>query len=1119
MYQNYIYELGIPNFNRIGLIMRLTTLILIATFMQVSATGFAQKISMSKSNAPLKEVLKKLRTQSGYNFVYTDDLLAMSKSVNIKVYEAELEDVLVEIFNKQPLTFSINKNTITIREKLKSASKELRTSLEAVDIVVKGRVMDTKGETLVGVSVKVKGTSSGTTTDINGNYTLNLANPNSTLVFSYIGFITQEISVNNRSVIEVILIENNSSLNEVVVVGYGSVKKTDITGAVSQITAEAITATPIVALDRALQGRVAGVQVNTNSARPGGSNTIRIRGSGSVNAGNEPLYVIDGFPTTNLNSINPLDIATLDILKDASATAIYGSRGSNGVVLITTKRGKAGKSSIEFNSYYGVQSARRTIPVLNGQEYAEFLNEARINAGGVAFFDGSSPDRPVPSTIGAGTDWQDVIFQDAPLQSYQLSLSGGETKTRYSISANLYDQKGLILNSGFKRATLRTNIDRDISDRVKTGLSLQGAFVNSLSASTEAINHRSNLTSAALNFVPIYSPFDPSGNYSRDVLNLNPFPTDNPLALANEITDISRGFRVFTNVFAEVKVLDDLTFRTTWGADLNNNRFNNYNSRRLLLSSNIGNAAVGSDQSSTWQTENTLNYAKTFKEKHNLNFLMGITYQKDKYDFAQARAAGFNSDFAKFNNLSAASTLLPSVSSVSESSLLSYLSRLNYGFDNRYLLTLTLRRDGSSRFSPNKKFGNFPSGAFAWRVMNEKFMSDQKIFSDLKFRVSYGITGNQSIGDYRFLASLNNFSYAFNGIPVVGSSPNGVSNLDLEWEKNQQFDVGVDFSVLRDRIQFTADYYRKKTYDLLYDINLPFSSGYSTALSNIGSVENKGFEFSLNTKNVAAENFQWESSFNISFNNNKVLSLDGRDQILAGVGNGDLQINNPILLKVGEPLGNFYGRVMDGIFQNTAEIANSAQKTAKPGDIRYQDLNGDGIINDNDRSVIGNGYAKFFGGLDNTFIFKNFDLNIFLQGSFGNEILNLSRLELYSLNGQNQAREVVNRWTPTNASNSIPRANIAGGQKILSSFLIENGSYLRAKNISLGYNLSPSLIKKMSLQSARIYISGQNQLTFTKYKGFDPEVSYQGTSATSQGIDLGAYPNSKTILLGIDAKF
>ncbi|HZG25651.1 MAG TPA: SusC/RagA family TonB-linked outer membrane protein, partial [Chitinophagaceae bacterium] len=574
--------------------------------------------------------------------------------------------------------------------------------------------------------------------------------------------------------------------------------------------------------------------------------------------------------------------------------------------------------------------------------------------------------------------------------------------------------------------------------------------------------------------------------------------------------------------YAELTLAKGLVLRTTLGGDILDNKSNNYASRNTFMSGNIGSASVVADQFFSWLSENTLTYSRVFGTDHSLTALAGYTFQESRFESVTANASNFNTDFATYNNLGAGATLSTPGSNATQWGLISYLSRINYGYSNRYLLTLTARRDGSSRFGPKNKFGFFPSGAFAWRVANEKFMNNQKVFSDLKFRISYGLTGNQEIGDYRFLPALSAVSYIFGGQPgsrSIGSVPGGISNMDLRWEKNAQLDIGFDMAFLNNRVQVTVDYYNKRTSDLLFDVNIPLTTGFGTALKNIGSVENKGWELEVSTTNVDTRRFTWKTDFNIAANKNKILKLDGRSEFLSGLGSGHLQISNPVLMKVGIPLGSFYGREMDGIFQNQAEIDKSGQKSSKPGDIRYRDLNADGVINDNDRSVIGNGYPKLIGGLNNTVNFNGFELTVFFNGSYGSKILNLTRFDLYSLNGQQQAKEIVNRWTTTNPSTTIPRANIAGGQKILSSFQIEDGSYLRLKNLSLGYNLPQHLIRPLALSSCKVYVAAQNLATFTNYSGYDPEVNFRGNNSISQSLDYGTYPAAKTILFGINLKF
>ncbi|WP_225865764.1 SusC/RagA family TonB-linked outer membrane protein [Dyadobacter aurulentus] len=999
------------------------------------------------------------------------------------------------------------------------------TSAQArADVTISGKVTDEAGEPLPGVSVMVKGTQQGTATSVSGEYRLTLNALPVSLVFSFVGYLSKEIEVTSQSNLSVKLAADTKALEEVVVVGYGTVKKSDLTGAVSKIGEGNIKATPIVSLDRAMQGRAAGVQVVSNSARPGGSSTIRIRGSGSVNASNDPLYVVDGFPTDNLNSINPNDIESIEILKDASATAIYGSRGSNGVVMVTTKHGKAGKTVVSYEGYYGIQSVRRKIPLLNGQQFAEFVNDAQVNNGGTPYFDGSTADRPLPSAIGEGTDWQDAIIRNAPIQNHQLGISGGSEKSRYAISFGYYDQGGIIKNSNFKRYTLRSNIDSDVSSRIKVGLTFQGAYTQNNDAQTEPTGNLAytGVISAALNYSPTFKQYNNDGTYYKNQGQLNGLGADNPLALLNEFTNRTTAIRLLANSFVDIKIMEGLNLRSSIGADVQASRFNYYVTRNALVgASALGSAAVTTRQRLNWLNENTLNYTKTFNPKNSFSALIGYTIQEIKTEEAVARANTFSDDFAEYNNLEAGSTLIAPSSSASEWALISYLARVNYGYDDRFLLTLTGRRDGSSRFGPNRKQGFFPSGALAWKLHNEKWFSNITAFTEAKLRTSYGLSGNQEIGNYRYLANISAAPYVIGGVLNTGSATASIGNPDLRWERNAQFDIGLDLGLFRNRISISADYYYKKTSDLLFDVSVPTSSGFSTTLKNIGSVQNKGLELALNTINVDKGGLRWSSEFNITFNRNKILTLDGRQEFRTG---SDATISNtsqnPILLRVGSELGNYFGLVMDGIFQNQGEIDNSAQKTAKPGDIRYVDRNGNGAINDNDRDILGSANPDFFGGINNTVSYKGFEFNVFVQGSYGNEILNYGSFDqLNFTGGNNQSARVLDRWTPGNPSNTIPRANAAGGSRLLSTLHVEDGSYLRFKNISLGYNLPQQWRSKLRSQQAKIYVAAQNLFTLTKYTGYDPEVNRYGSSSLSQGIDYGGYPAAKTILVGLNLTF
>ena len=1102
--------------------MKLTFVFLTAFLLNVSAKSSAQKVTLNVKNVTLDKLFREIEKQTGYGFLYTKKMVKDAGRVTLDVKNEPVNDVLHYCFSKLPLNYTIENNTILISRKL-DATHPLPDLPQAL-ISVHGIVKDEKGNPLAGVSVIIKGTNKGTITKADGSFSID-ADAGDVLEFTFVGYRNKNVTIGQSSNFNVVMEIQASLANEVVVVGYGSVKKGDLTGSVSKIGEDDINLTPIVDLTKAMQGHAAGVLVTQNSAKPGGSSTIRIRGTGSINAGNDPLYVIDGFPVSDISSLNPADIESIDVLKDASSTAIYGSRGSNGVVMITTKHGKAGKSSIGFNNYYGLQSVLHKIPLLDARQYAEFINDARINGGGSAYFDGSSSDRPLPSTLGKGTDWQNEVFRKAPMLESQLQMSGGNSKTQFFISGNIYNQEGIILNSNYNRYSLRINLDQNLSKNIDIGISMFGSREMSNSARTETDGGTGGgVTNASINYAPIFPIFNSDGSYYRNQGSLNGSLVDNPVGLAKEITDQFINTRILSNAFLKIKIFKGLSFRTSAGIDFNNSKSNYYATRKIGLGFGTnGSASVSAGLGDSWLNENTLTYTRIFKQKHTLTGLVGYSVQGTHNENVGANAINFNNDFALFNNLGTGATLQTPSSSESDWFLQSYFARINYSYSDRYLVTLTVRRDGSSRFGGNNKYGVFPSGAVAWRIINEKFMHTQKIISDFKLRLSYGVAGNQAIGDYAYLALIGSPTYPFGGPPPVlniGGAPTVIANPDLGWERSNQLDVGVDLGFLNNKVQITADYYDKITSNLLFGINVPWSTGFQSSILNIGKVQNKGIELSIDFENINHSKFQWHSGFNISFNRNKVLKLDGRPQFTTGSGSGHLVVSNTVLLQVGQSIGNFYGQKMIGIFQNDHEVENSAQKNAKPGDLEYADINNDGIINGLDRTVIGNGNPKSFVGFNNTFNYKGFELGFFFQGSLGNDILNFGRFDLYNLNGNNnQSAEVINRWSPTNPSNSIPRANSQGGQRIFSSFQVEDGSYLRLKNISFGYDIPQKLLGRLSLSKVKIYIAAQNWITFTSYKGYDPEVSRFGTSSTSQGMDYGGYPSAKTLLVGLNVKF
>ncbi|WP_266365747.1 SusC/RagA family TonB-linked outer membrane protein [Tellurirhabdus rosea] len=996
---------------------------------------------------------------------------------------------------------------------LSLARPEKSVLIATAEQTVSGRVTDEKGEALPGVSVSLKGTTRGTSTDNTGRFQLVVPGPEAVLVFSYIGYANQEITVGNRQSFDVKLVSDEQNLNEVVVVGYGTQRKSDITGSLSSVSAKEIRATPITGVGQALQGRAAGVFVTQASNAPGGGVSIRVRGGNSINAGNEPLYVIDGFPVYNENgpNLNPNDIESMEILKDASATAIYGSRGANGVVLITTKRGKSGQNRIELETYYGIQNVRKQIPMLNAREYAQLVNEAQVNAGRPVVFTDAQL-----ATFGEGTNWQNEIFRQAPMQNYQLTASGGNDKTRYAISGNYFDQQGIIINSKFDRGSLRFNFDHKLNDKVSLGTNLNIVRTRTFAVPTDADGgNGASVVYAALNFSPTQPVYNPDG--SLVVFNTpGRIQIGSPVAQALGTSNQTVGTRLLGNVFVDYKILPGLSFRTSFGTDLNYSKNSFYISRLTASGAQLGGqGAIQNNQSSNWLNENTLTYVKSFNTVHNLTLLAGYTMQGNRFESVRASAQGYANDILTFNNLGGASTPLIPTSSASDWQLNSYIGRANYDYNGKYLVTATVRADGSSRFGAGNKWAVFPSGSFAWRISEESFLKANPVINDLKLRLSYGLSGNQEIGQYQSLATLGTQNANFNNTVAIGIGPTRVANPDLRWETTAQANIGIDVGLWNNRISVTADVYEKKTTDLLLSVPLPFVSGYASALQNLGSIRNRGVELGINSTNTTGA-FRWTTSFNIAGNRNKVLDLGNQREFPAGESSGHLQLPNSGLVRVGEQIGLFYGLKSNGIFQNQAEVDASAQKTAKPGDIRYIDQDGNGAINQSDRVILGYAQPKFFGGLTNTFSYKGFELMVFMQGTSGNSIFNINRFELESLTGvSNQSRRVLDRWTPTNPSTTMPRANAVGNAYVISDRQIEDGSYLRVKNVNLSYTLPQALTKRAKLNNVKVYVSAQNLLTFTNYTGFDPEVNRYGQNTLSQGTDYGSYPGSRIFLGGL----
>ncbi|RDB07264.1 SusC/RagA family TonB-linked outer membrane protein [Runella aurantiaca] len=992
----------------------------------------------------------------------------------------------------------------------------LMTNAYAQDLNIRGKITDGAGASLPGVNVTVKGTQKGAVSDGDGNYQLNGVPSKATLVFSFIGYLKQEIDINNRSVIDVSLQADVKALNEVVVVGYGTQRKIETTGSIASVKASDLVQTPVANVAQGLQARVSGIQINQNSGAPGGNVSVRIRGTNSINGASEPLYVVDGIQISNgggindvspLSTINPNDIESVEVLKDASASAIYGARAANGVVLITTKRGRSGGTRVTFDSYYGTQKVSKTLPTLNAAEFAQLENEVFKNS---YYKD--------PASLGEGVNWQNIIFRQAPIQNHQLSINGGNDKTQLAMSANYFNQDGIIINSNFKRYSYRLNLDHKISNRVKVGTSILGSYSVNSGVQTGSASQgdadvvTGSILGAAIGAPPNLKPYRPDGS-------VFPFgeqedgryrEVTNPLGIASVLNQTALK-RTLVNLYGEATILKGLTYRASFNADLQNNIADRYSPRSIISVKDLNdNSGSGSKSNSNFLGllhESILTYSQTIAETHSLKFTGVFASQAEFANANSIGASGFPNDATQNEALQLALNRTVS-SSRSKQRLDSYMGRVNYGYKDKYFLDLTARVDGSSRFGANNKYGFFPAVSAAWRLIEEPFLKNVSWLSDLKLRASYGITGNAGgISPYQSLSTVaaTGSDYIFNNAYVTGINPTGIANPDLRWEKSTQTNIGLDVSLLNNRFSLIVDVYDKVTKDLLYIKTLPLSSGYGSITGNYASLENKGIEFAANAR-ILDGPLKWNVSANLTRNRNKVLDLDG----------GTTQerfITSYTILKVGEPLGLIKSYIFDGINQTGEAILPGYD--GRLGGHKIKDLNGDGTITSADQTITGNPNPNFIFGFSTNVSYKGFDLSAFLSGSQGNDIYNLSRLSFENPLGQrNLLKGVVNRWTPTNPSNQYV-SPAQGGRLPVSNYYVEDGSYIRCKNITLGYTL-PAI---KGVQNIRVYVSGNNLFTVTNYSGFDPEVNTFAGSNTVIGVDNFVYPQARSFLGGIQVTF
>ncbi|PPL03953.1 TonB-linked outer membrane protein, SusC/RagA family [Parapedobacter indicus] len=1128
---------------RFILIMKITVFITLALVLQATAETKAQKITLTARGMTLQEVMNTIQHQQGYSFFFLGDQIAQTR-IDAEVKQADLVDAMAVILAKKNLDWYVEDRTIIITRSNRQQSRTNPTVSEpqtfAQNAVV-GRVTDGEGRPLDGVTVRVKGTSVATTTDTNGQYTLTIPEGGTVISYSIVGFEAVEQTIDSRMRIDVSLQATVSDLNEVVVIGYGTMKRSDLTGSVTDISAEKLGDQPVTSIDQQLVGRIAGVQIQQGSGAPGVGTSIRIRGAGSLGAGNEPLYVIDGMPyssSTNfdlnpLSFINPADIENISVLKDASSTAIYGSRGANGVILITTRN--AGKETDEINisAYVGVnQIPQRGRPeMMNAQDFAIYQRD-RIAAGVRQRLNREPVESDYPviyqnvENIGEGTNWYDLILRDAVVQNYTVDLQKSMDRSRFYLGFGYYDQDGVVYNSGFKRFSTNFNYTYKFNDKIQIDASLRPSYVDQDRIASGG--SRSEAMSIALWAPPNMDAYDEMGNLipfiqmPANVYASNPWSFPNPLFMLEETSSRYNELRNLGNVAFQWDIIPGLRFRTALSTIYNTTNNN------VFVPSTVGSPnAAPRDGSATagrvragsfnWLVENTLNYQQAFGN-HVVSGLLGYTTQKSRARSLNLNAGPFANDLIE--TINAAPGITSWGESINEWSMISYLGRVNYTYNDRYLFTATLRSDGSSRFGTNNRFALFPSAAVAWRVSEEDFLKDVSAIDQLKLRASYGRSGNNNIGNYSHLSSVNATQYVFNN-KTVSAATISLSNPDLGWEESEQIDAGLDLNLLNNRISFTADLYRRRSVRMLLNDYIPTITGFSTQLVNKGTVENKGVELAIDAIPFQGA-FTWNLGFNIAFNRNKIIATnENNDPILSGSVDGRASNYS----EVGKPIGMFYGFILDGVYSQ-ADIDNPEVPKypgATAGWPKYRDLDGDGSVTEIlDYTTLGSPHPAFTFGFSSTMTYRDVDFSIALNGRQGGYIMNGVRQTTDNLQGLfNIGKEWVNRWRgPDNPGDGM---HAAGPQIVhrVNTLWLEDASYLRVTNLSLGYTLPTGLFSgTTTFKRFRVYVSAQNLLTLTDYKGANPEGQASNVDDTlSPGFDFNAYPIPRIITAGLNVKF
>ncbi len=1141
-------------------IMKVTLALLLSLVAQGWATSaFSQKavLNLAMENVRIIDVLEEIEDQTDYYFLFNYEQINSDKRISVSLTNSPIDKTLDLVLKGTDLKYTISDRQIVIAkggsplaDALLSASQQSKT--------IRGTVTNTKGEPVPGVTIVVKGEAAGTITDSDGNYTLTNVPGDGTLVFSFVGMKTSEVKVGSNSQINVSLEEDTIGLEEVVAIGYGTVKKSNVTGSVSTVTAEAIQNRPVTSGMEALAGQVAGVQIQQISGMPGSDGlAIRVRGTGSITQSNDPLYVLDGYPmeATAFRLINPANIERIEILKDASSTAIYGSRGANGVVIITTKKGK-GKATVNFNMYSGFQQPAKYFDMMNRDQYIDYFidgrNQAWLDAAIIKGDPNKTPhsiDDPNsrrklypsastqylipdgqngyaynfldPASVASmpDNDWQKLIFRNALIQNYDLSFSGGDEKTQYLFSAAYLKQDGIVINTDFEKI----NINANISSQIAKGLMIGGNVNAFYSTAHEQEQGKYSPIQIALQLPPIFPVRNEDGSYGSMVRNYEIFSGDvaSPIGMAESPYNYRRRYGWMATLFAELELVKDLKYRISVNGGIQDNNHIEYLPSFVDMDASraprIAESTNSKQNDTDWVVEQTLTFQRLLGEKHDLSLLAGYTTQKHSYDNLSGEARGFPND--KIYTLNAG-TMYDLDGTKSAYSMISYLGRANYTYSGKYILSAALRSDGSSRFGKNNKWGLFPSFSAGWRIKQENFMQDLQWLNDLKLRGSFGIVGNNRIGNYSSIGLLNIGYYPTNDALNATVDPNTMPNDELGWEKTAQKNAGFDLSLFENRIRLEADFYQSESKELLLNVPVPNITGYSSQMQNVGKVRNRGMEFFLSTRNFVGD-FKWTSDFNISFNQNEVMEL-GPDKrpIYASAPNA----SNAFITTIGKPIASYYGYLYDGVFMSQEELDTYPHLSKdKVGDGRYVDVNKDEKMDANDKTILGNNQPKFTAGFSNNLSYRNFTLALQFTGTYGNKVYSIYKRMIAVYHGdRNGMVEMLDRWRsadePGNGQIFRATRTPSGWSRDPSSYWLTDGSFLRLRNVTLSYDFKEAVVDRLNMKGLRVYLTGQNLFTITDNPGYDPETSSEGNGLT-RGGDYTGYPAARSVILGVNVSF